>query len=117
MVSKVEEKKSTPGPKSRTEKKEQPGPKSKTVKEAEPQQQPPPPPAKTTEKEKDRSNRREKVAAPPRDQGGAALADWKEGCTFKCKSCDFIATLRYIRGSEDKSNSLSWRSLTWIYFP
>ena len=94
MVSKVEEKKSTPGPKSRTEKKEQPGPKSKTVKEAEPQQ-PPPPPAKTIEKEKDRSNRREKVAAPPRDQGGAALADWKEGCTFKCKSCDFTATLRY----------------------
>ena len=22
------------------------------------------------------------------DRGGAELADWKEGCTFKCKSCD-----------------------------
>ena len=105
MVSKVEEKKCTPGLKSRTEKMGQPEPKSKTLKEDEPQQ---PPPAKTIEKEKDRSNRREKAAAPPRDQGGAALADWKEGCTFKCKSCDFTATLRYVfRSLFHKSHLIS----------
>ena len=28
------------------------------------------------------------------DKGGAELASWKEGCTFKCKSCPFTATLR-----------------------
>ena len=37
------------------------------------------------------------------DRGGAELADWKEGCTFRCKSCAFTATLR----SELKSHCVS----------
>ena len=85
----VEAEKSGPGPKSKTERKTQLGPKSKMLKQSEPQ----PSLGKKIEKEKDQPKEREIVA--PSDQGGAVLADWKEGCTFKCKSCDFTARLRY----------------------
>ena len=98
----VEVEKSTTAPKSKTERKAQLGPKSKMLKQNVPH---PSSPGKTVEEDQsqpdkpdkldklDKLDKPEKVAAIS-DQGGVELADWKEGCTFKCKSCAFTATLR-----------------------
>ena len=87
-AAKVEAEKPTPAPapKSKAERKTQPPcPKSKTLIQNDP--------GKIIEKETNQPDD-ERGTVAINDQGGADLADWKEGCTFKCKMCAFTATLR-----------------------
>ena len=83
-----EVKKSTPGPKSKTERKI-PGPKSKTLKQDEPQ----PTPDLTIQKENDRPKEPEKVEND---------TSWRDACKFACNYCSEEMASRYAMVSHCK---------------